>query len=324
MQLWRVKFLKLMVSASRLSKYENVQSPISADSSRKFGKMTRKTGLGRGLDSLIPTQESSQPARGITHVPVGDISPNPRQPRANFDDLELEELAASIREHGIIQPLVLFEAEENGKYCLIAGERRWLAARKAGLDSVPALIRQATQQELLEIALVENVQRADLSPLEAAEAYRQLSEEFQISHEQIAIRVGKSRTSITNTLRLLKLPQSVQRALAARKISEGHARALLALTSVQAQTAALETILRHDLNVRQTEELVRKLSGEKPTSQPKPAPPPELVALEERLRSQLGTRVSLNHGPKGGTLVIHYYSDEELDNIVLRIMGEDS
>jgi ParB family transcriptional regulator, chromosome partitioning protein len=207
---------------------------------------------------------------------------------------------------------------------LIAGERRWLAARKAGLDSVPALIRQVTQQELLEIALVENVQRADLSPLEAAEAYRQLSEEFQISHEQIAIRVGKSRTSVTNTLRLLKLPQSVQRALAAHKISEGHARSLLALTTVQAQTAALETILRHELNVRQTEELVRKLSGEKPTSQPKPAPPPELVALEERLRSQLGTRVSLNHGPKGGTLVIHYYSDEELDNIVLRIMGEDS
>ena len=286
--------------------------------------MTRKTGLGRGLDSLIPTQESSQLTRGIQHVPVGDISPNPRQPRSNFDDLELEELAASIREHGIIQPLVLFEAEENGKYCLIAGERRWLAARKAGLDSVPALIRQASQQELLEIALVENVQRADLSPLEAAEAYRQLAEEFQISHEQIAIRVGKSRTSVTNTLRLLKLPQSVQRALAARKISEGHARALLALTTAQAQTAALETILRHDLNVRQTEELVRKLSGEKPTSQTKPAPPPELVALEERLRSQLGTRVSLNHGQKGGTLVIHYYSDEELDNIVLRIMGEDS
>jgi ParB family transcriptional regulator, chromosome partitioning protein len=286
--------------------------------------MTRKTGLGRGLDSLIPTQESSQPARGIQHVPVGEISPNPRQPRSNFDDLELEELAASIREHGIIQPLVLLEAEENGKYCLIAGERRWLAARKAGLDSVPALIRQASQQELLEIALVENVQRADLSPLEAAEAYRQLSEEFQISHEQIAIRVGKSRTSVTNTLRLLKLPHSVQRALAARKISEGHARALLALTTAQAQIAALETILRHDLNVRQTEELVRKLSGEKPTSQPKPAPPPELVALEERLRSQLGTRVSLNHGQKGGTLVIHYYSDEELDHIVLRILGEDS
>ena len=286
--------------------------------------MTRKTGLGRGLDSLIPIQESSQLASGIQHVPVASISPNPRQPRTNFDELELEELAASIREHGIIQPLILFETEESGKYCLIAGERRWLAARKAGLDSVPVIIRQASQQELLEIALVENVQRADLSPLEAAEAFRQLSEEFELSHEQIAARVGKSRAAVTNTLRLLKLPASVQKALAAGHISEGHARAILALSTSQAQIAALETILRHDLNVRQTEELVRKLSGEKPPAQPKSAPPPELVALEERLRSQLGTRVSLNHGQKGGTLVIHYYSDEELDNLVIRILGEDA
>ena len=286
--------------------------------------MTRKSGLGRGLDSLIPLQESSSLSQGIQHIPVGDISPNPRQPRSNFDELELEELASSIREHGIIQPLVLVEAEESGKYCLIAGERRWLAARKAGLDSVPAIIRQASPQELLEIALVENVQRSDLSPLEAAEAYRQLSEDFQLSHEQIAVRVGKSRTAVTNTLRLLKLPASVQKALAGGHISEGHARALLALSSTHAQVAALETILRHDLNVRQAEELVRKLSGEKPAPQQKPAPPPELAALEERLRLQLGTKVSLNHGQKGGTLVIHYYSDEELDNLVLRILGEDS
>jgi ParB family transcriptional regulator, chromosome partitioning protein len=286
--------------------------------------MTRKTGLGRGLDSLIPLQESAPLAPGIQHVAVDDISPNPRQPRSNFGALELEELADSIREHGIIQPLVLSEAEESGKYCLIAGERRWLAARKAGLDSVPAIIRQANQQELIEIALVENVQRADLAPLEAAEAFRQLSEEFQLSHEQIATRVGKSRTAVTNTLRLLKLPASVQKALAGGYISEGHARALLALPSAQAQVAALETIVRHELNVRQAEELVRKLSGEKPAPQPKPAPPPELVALEEQLRVQLGTKVSLKKGQKGGTLVIHYYSDEELDNLVLRILGEDT
>ena len=286
--------------------------------------MTRKSGLGRGLDSLIPLQDSGPLTTGIQHIPVEDISPNPRQPRSNFDALELEELAGSIREHGIIQPLVLSEAEERGKYCLIAGERRWLAARKAGLESVPAIIRQASQQELLEIALVENVQRADLSPLEAAEAYRQLSEDFQLSHEQIAVQVGKSRTAVTNTLRLLKLPASVQKALAGGHISEGHARALLTLPTTQAQVAALETILRHDLNVRQAEELVRKLSGEKPAPQPKPPPPPELVALEERLRVQLGTRVSLNQGQKGGTLVIHYYSDEELDNLVRRILGEDS
>jgi ParB family transcriptional regulator, chromosome partitioning protein len=286
--------------------------------------MTRKSGLGRGLDSLIPLQDSAPLSSGIQQIPVEDISPNPRQPRTNFDALELEELASSIREHGIIQPLVLFESDKDGKYCLIAGERRWLAARKAGLDSVPAMIRQVSQQELIELALVENVQRADLSPLEAAEAFRQLSEDFQLSHEQIAARVGKSRTAITNTLRLLKLPAFVQKALAAGQISEGHARALLTLPSTQAQVAALETILRHELNVRQTEELVRKLSGEKPPSQAKPAPPPELVALEERLRTQLGTKVSLHQGQQGGTLVIHYYSDEELDNLVLRILGEES
>jgi ParB family transcriptional regulator, chromosome partitioning protein len=285
--------------------------------------MTRKTGLGRGLDSLIPVQESQQLASGIQHIPVNSISPNPRQPRTNFDPQELAELAASIREHGIIQPLVLAATEENDKYCLIAGERRLLAARQAGLASIPAIIRQASQQELVEVALVENVQRADLGPLEAAEAFRQLSEEFQLSHEEIAARVGKSRTAVTNTLRLLKLPASVQNALASRRISEGHARALLALTTPQAQAAALETILKHDLNVRQTEDLVRKMSGDKPSPQPKPAPPPELVALEERLRSQLGTKVSLTHGRRGGTLVIHYYSDEELDSLVERILGSE-
>jgi ParB family chromosome partitioning protein len=283
--------------------------------------MTRKTGLGRGLDSLIPIQESQQLASGIQHIPVDSISPNPRQPRTNFDPQELAELAASIREHGIIQPLLLAATDEIDRYCLIAGERRLLAARQAGLASIPAIIRQASQQDLVEVALVENVQRADLSPLEAAEAFRQLSEEFQLSHEEIAARVGKSRTTVTNTLRLLKLPASVQNALAGGRISEGHARALLALSNPQAQAAALETILKHDLNVRQAEELVRKLSGDKPTPQPKPAPPAELVALEECLRSQLGTRVSLTHGKRGGTLIIHYYSDEELDSLVERILG---
>lgn len=285
--------------------------------------MTRKTGLGRGLDSLIPVRETQPPSLGIQHIPVDSISPNPRQPRTTFDPIELAELAASIHEHGIIQPLLLAESDDPDRYCLIAGERRLLAARQAGLTTIPAIVRQASQQDLVEVALVENVQRADLSPLEAAEAFRQLAEEFQLSHEEIASRVGKSRTSVTNTLRLLKLPTSVQTALAARRITEGHARALLALASQQAQTAALDTILKHDLNVRQTEELVRKMSGEKPASLPKPVPPAELVALEERLRSGLGTKVNLTRGRKGGTLVIHYYSDEELDSLVERILGKE-
>jgi ParB family chromosome partitioning protein len=170
--------------------------------------------------------------------------------------------------------------------------------------------------------LIENVQRADLSPLETAEAYRQLTEDFNLTHEQIAGQVGKSRAAVTNTLRLLKLPPDVQEALAAGKISEGHARALLALPTPQAQLAALAAILTRDLSVRQTEELVRRLTGERPVRAPRPLPLPEITALEERLQASLGTRVSLRRSSKGGTLTIHYYSDEELNALVDRLVGE--
>ena len=284
--------------------------------------MTKRTGLGRGLDALIPSRETSFPENGVSQIPVGEILPNPRQPRSHFDPQELAELAISIREHGVIQPLIVTLGENSGQYVLVAGERRLLAARQAGLDTVPAIVREATQQELVELALIENVQRADLSPLEAGEAYRQLADDFNLSHEEIANRVGKSRVAITNTLRLLKLPPAVQTALAERLITEGHARALLALSSSQAQVAALQTIVRHEMNVRQTEELVRKLSGQKPAAVPKPPSPPEVVALEERLREHLGTKVHLNRRREGGTLVIHYYSDEELDTLVERILGD--
>jgi ParB family chromosome partitioning protein len=236
-----------------------------------------------------------------------------------FDPAELAELAASIREHGILQPLIVTQGEQPGQYILIAGERRLLAARQAALESVPVIVREATQQELVELALIENVQRADLGPLEAAEAYRQLVEDFGLSHEGVAEHVGKSRVSITNTLRLLKLPAEVQETIADGRITEGHARALLALTTPQAQVAALASILKQDLNVRQTEELVRRLSGERPPRVLKLGLPPELAAIEDRLRHRLGTKVSVNPSRKGGTLVIHYYSDEELDALVERI-----
>ena len=287
--------------------------------------MSKRTGLGRGLDALLPPSESALssalPAGGITPIPVANISPNPRQPRARFDPVELAELAASIKEHGVIQPLIVAHGAGQHEFILIAGERRLLAARAAGLDEVPAIIRDASEQQLVELALVENVQRADLSPLEAAEAFRQLNEEFNLSHEEIASRVGKSRTAVTNTLRLLKLPPAVQQALAENQITEGHARALLALPTTQAQTAALERIIGASLNVRQTEELVRKLSGQKPEPKPKRARSPEFLDLEERLRGRLGTRVTLNPRRKGGTLIIHYYSDEELNAIVDQILG---
>ena len=282
--------------------------------------MPQKSGLGRGLGALIPGGENALAENGVMLVSVGLISPNPRQPRSMAHPEELEELTASVREHGVLQPLIVTPADVAGQYVLIAGERRLQAARLAGLTSVPVLVRQATDQQRLELAIIENVQRSDLSALEEAEAYRQLAEDFDLSHEEIAARVGKNRVTVTNTLRLLRLPDSVKNALIEGRVSEGHARALLALPTADAQTAALRTVLAQELNVRQTEELVRKLSGEKPLRKPKPAVLPEVTEIEERLRASLGTKVTLRSGRKGGTLTIHYYSDEELDALLGKLL----
>ena len=284
--------------------------------------MTRRSGLGRGLDALIPGDDQS--LSGVIQIPVAEIIPNPRQPRSQFGDEDLEELATSIKQFGLIQPVIVSEDPDNqGKFVLIAGERRWLAARKTGLEKIPAIVREASDQERLELALVENVQRSDLNPLETAEAFRQLVEDFHLSHDEVASRVNKSRSSVTNTLRLLKLPEDVQAALLRGSISEGHARALLGLTLPQAQSSALQTILYHGLNVRQTEELVQRLNGDKPSRPPKPGLPPDLMALETRLRDRLGTKVRLTHARNGGTIVIHYYSDEELNSLIEQLMDED-
>jgi ParB family transcriptional regulator, chromosome partitioning protein len=291
--------------------------------------MTRKPGLGKGLDALIPTSdkaavaETSLPASSISMVDVECISPNPRQPRTLLDPSELSDLATSIKQHGVIQPLILTQAAEAGQFIIIAGERRWLAASQAGISQIPAIIREANEQQLVELALVENVQRADLGPLETAEAYRQLSEDFELSHEEIATRVGKSRVAITNTLRLLKLPNEVKDALANGRISEGHGRALLTLPTAASQIAATQIILQRDLTVRQTEDLVRKLGVERIERPPKPPPKAEITALEERLRQRLSTKVVLKHQRKGGILAIHYYSEEELNSIVELILGPE-
>lgn len=285
--------------------------------------MSRKSGLGRGLDALILSSDRTN-LRETDQISVDRIIPNPRQPRANINPEELKELAASIKEHGIIQPVVVTYDQQADNYTLIAGERRLLAARQAGLQSVPAIVREVSDEQRLVLALIENVQRSDLNALEAAEAYRQLAEDFQLSHEDIATHVGKSRVTITNTLRLLKLPQDVQQALIDNKISEGHARALLTLPNPKAQSTALKTILNRELNVRQTEELVRKLTGQQVKTHSKPAQSPEISALEERLRSQLGTKVNVKPKKNGGTLVIHYYSNEELDNLIAKILGDSS
>jgi ParB family chromosome partitioning protein len=280
--------------------------------------MARKGGLGRGLDALIPGGES-QPPEGSALVAVEKIKPNPFQPRVQMDPSGLEDLAASIREHGVLQPLLVSSGSNPGEYILIAGERRLLASRMAGLEKVPVILREADDRERLELALIENIQRSDLGPLETAEAYRQLAEDFGLSHEEIAEQVGKNRVTVTNTLRLLNLSDQVRFALDTHQITEGHARALLGLNTPQAQNAALTTILKGELNVRQTEALVRKLGGEKPKLPQAAVIPPEIRELENELRRLLGTKVTLHHGKKGGTVTIHYFSDEELESLILKL-----
>ncbi len=280
--------------------------------------MPPRSGLGKGLDALIPGSSPAVGENGLTQVSVDLIQRNPRQPRQRFDSTELEELAASIREHGVIQPLVVSPVAD-GSYTLITGERRLQAARLAGLRTVPVVVRYASDQQFLELALIENVQRADLNPIEEAEAFQHLAKEFGLSHETIAARVGKSRVAITNTLRLLDAASGVKQALVDGNITEGHARALLALSSARAQEAALRTVVNLDLSVRQTEQLARKFSGHKPASKKKTGRGPNVGDVERRLRDGLGTKVTLKHGKKGGTITIYYYSDEELEAILERL-----
>ena len=287
----------------------------------------KRPGLGKGLDALIPSHpvgEILEEFGGVLEVPLALISANPYQPRRSFDEEKLKELAASIKEHGIIQPLVLSsqDADEEQKYSLIAGERRLRAAHLAGLKTVPAVLREADGQDHLLLALIENVQRADLNPLETATAYQSLAVEFSLSHAEIGKRVGKSRTAVTNILRLLDLPDVVQQAVRKNQISMGHARALLALPTIKGQSAALQSILTQELNVRQTESLVTRLKGTK-----KPKPPkkdtksPELKALEEDLQSALGTKVRITRSKKGaGTITVHYYTDEELNTLMDQLL----
>jgi len=302
------------------------------DDTRSSGK---RFGLGRGLGTLIVNTEtdrlaeqraSDQDAGGVRLVPVDAIQPNPQQPRSQFDPSALEELAASIREHGILQPLIVTDSgDQPGQYWLIAGERRWRAAQIAQLPEVPVIVREASPQQLLEWALVENVQRADLNPLEEAAAYQMLIESFSLTQEEIGRRVGRSRSAVANTVRLLQLPADVQSTVIDGSITAGHARALLALPDADAMSAALERILARGLSVRQTEELVKRLlTAPEPAAEAEPEPDPHLQFLEGRFRSALGTRVTLNRSPNGsGRLIVHFYSDDDLDNLY-RLIAADA
>ncbi len=281
--------------------------------------MSRRRGLGRGLEALIPVADT--PPSGVAQVAVSALAPNPMQPRTTLHPDALAELAASIREHGLIQPLVVTQHGPE-RYQIIAGERRWQAARMAGLATVPVIIKEATPQQVLEMALVENIQRADLNPLEEAAAYRQLVDEFGLTQEQVAERVGKSRVAVTNTMRLLRLPAEAKQALADGSVREGHARALLGLPSRGAQLSALATIVTKALSVRQTEELVRRLLAEPQQKVTRTLRNPEIQALEDRFRESLGTKVRLFRSREGrGRLVIHFYSEEELQAIYEAIVG---
>ncbi len=287
----------------------------------------KKRGLGRGLDALIESRSDSADPGRVAELDLDWIEPNPVQPRAEMDPDELEALSQSIREHGVIQPVIVTESDGTTPYQLIAGERRWRAARLAGLSVIPAIIRESSPRAMLEIALIENIQRADLNVLEEAAAYRQLIEDFGLKHGDLADRVGKNRSTITNALRILQCPEEVQQALMAGTITEGHARALLGLPSSVDQIAGLELVLNRRLTVRQTERMVREWnegrtdSTERSTAEP--AKDPNVQDFERRLQRSLGTRVELKRGRKGGRLVIHYYSDEELNTLSERLLDED-
>jgi ParB family transcriptional regulator, chromosome partitioning protein len=287
--------------------------------------MARKGGLGKGLDALIPGG-NSLPEReaGVLEAPVARVIPNPRQPRLQMDETELEGLANSIREHGILQPLLVSFDPSSDQYVLIAGERRLRAARLAGLETVPVVIRPASEQQRLELALIENIQRANLTPLETAQAYHFLIDEFGLTHDDVAVRVGKSRESVSNTLRLVKLPEEIKQGLGRGEISEGHARALLGLeANPLAMVEVYKTVVNNKLSVRQTEELVKKLNSTQPRRSTRKSAPIEIQELEEQLRQYLGTRIKLRYGKDGGgSLTIYYFSDEDLNSMIAKIIKE--
>jgi len=281
-------------------------------------KPERHSGLGRGLTSLIP-QRSQQIS--ATEISLARIRPNPRQPRQRMDQGELEALASSIREHGVLQPILVTETIDG--YQLVAGERRLRASQMAGLERIPAVIRQLADRDQLELALVENLQREDLGPLEEAHAYRSLATEFELTHDQIAQRVGRAKSTIANTLRLLDLDLPVQAALSEGQFTEGHARAIAGLP-IEQQARVAATVAAQQFSVRQTEELVRRLREPRPTSgtiSPPNRLDPDLERVEEDLRRRLGTKVTLARSRKGGRIIIEFYSDEELAQLYDRLIG---
>jgi ParB family chromosome partitioning protein len=280
-------------------------------------KSDRQSGLGRGLAALIP-QRSADP--GPTEVPLSRIRPNPHQPRRRFGEGELEALAASVAEHGVLLPILVTQTLDG--YQLVAGERRFRAAQLAGLERIPVVIRQVADRDQLELALVENLQREDLNPIEEAAAFRQLIDEFGLTQEDVAARVGRARSTVANTLRLLDLDERIQAHVVEGRLTEGHARALGGLPADQQERVA-DIVVERALSTRETEELVRRLReprAERDAAAVRPRDA-ELERVEEDLRRSLGTKVTLARSRKGGRIIIEYYSDEELGQLYDRLIG---
>ena len=281
--------------------------------------------LGRGISALIsetapvnesPVNEQPQGAEGentVSYIDINDIKPNRNQPRKNFDDERIAELAESIQEHGIIQPLIV--RKSGSTYELVAGERRWRAARKAELSKVPCLIREFTDEENALIAIIENMQREDLDPIEEAEGLNEMIKEYGLTQEEVSRSVSKSRPYITNSLRLLKLPASVRKRVSAGELSAGHARALLGLKGAQAQEQLAERIVKEGLSVRETEDLVQK-KGKKTAPRRKSKKNPDIVAVEEKLKEIYGTKVTITTNGRKGAVEISYYGKDDLDRLI--------
>jgi ParB family chromosome partitioning protein len=298
--------------------------------------VARRSGLGRGLSALIPAETGAAPASALREIPISHVAPNRFQPRSHFDEESLVALTASIRELGVLQP-VLVRPIDDDRFELIAGERRWRAAKRAGLQSIPALVRTVGDTGSLEQALVENLHREDLNPLEEAGAYQQLIEDFGLTHEQVAQRVGRSRSAVSNTLRLFQLPPSIQKLVADGRLTAGHARALLATPDRAYQEILAKEAVDESLSVRDVEEAVRARLEEaeeaavQPTppaptaspmatpSQPKRLRPPGLLELEELLSSHLDTRVAVRMGAKRGRIQIDFATLEDLERIYRRM-----
>ena len=284
--------------------------------------MNRKA-LGKGINALIPEFEMGVPEKEtslVTELLIDEISPNQFQPRNYFDDEKLAELVASIKSHGVLQPVVVQRADSG--FELIVGERRWRASKKLGLKKIPAVIREVNDAQSLEIAIIENIHRQDLNPIEEAEAYARLSTEFELTQEMVAEKVGKSRTAIANILRLLKLSRTIKEDLITGKISMGHARALLGLEDSNQRESLRKEIFKQDLTVRQTESRVKKIKrgGMQKLASPNASKNIFIKDLERDLARRLGTKVDITPKKKGGKLIVTYYSNEDLERIQV-LMG---